>query len=135
MDGRADRVIGQRAGLGICPLPGRVARHRRPYWPCARHVLNCPPKINFHSGDVCLTTNVPAPTPWPLVPQKTIRHPNYNPLNQANDIALIVLSEPSFIPPIKLAPASLTLRVGEGLFVAGWGDTEKKTAKGITALS
>lgn len=75
------------------------------------------------------------PRPPSPVPQKTIRHPRYNPLDSAYDIALIVLSDPSFIAPVKLAPAGLKLRVGEGLFTAGWGDTQSQSSGDISALT
>jgi hypothetical protein len=76
----------------------------------------------------------PCSLPSP-VPQKTIRHPRYNPLDSAYDIALIVLSGPSFVSPVKLAPASLKLHVGEGLFTAGWGDTQSQSGIDVTVLT
>ncbi|XP_017767893.1 PREDICTED: serine protease easter-like [Nicrophorus vespilloides] len=63
--------------------------------------------------------------------EKVIVHPNYNDSVKSNDIALIRLNSDvhfsDFVRPICLPSDDDYARVGEKLFVAGWGRTE--TAK------
>ncbi|XP_057716663.1 transmembrane protease serine 9-like [Corythoichthys intestinalis] len=58
--------------------------------------------------------------------ERTVVHPNYNPNNEDNDVALLLLSTPvnftHYIRPICLAEATSTFFSGTDSWVTGWGN-------------
>ena len=82
---------------------------------------------NTRPGDVRVksgASNYVASGTWVEV-ERVLIHESYDPSTHAHDIALIKLKSPHDGEPIPLAPAMMSVDVGERLQVTGWGATSE----------